>query len=144
MALGGRAAEIVVFGDSEVTQGASGDLQTVSQLAREMVTRFGFSDLGPVALEGQDQEVFLGRDLVNTRQSYAESTGREIDHRVRALAQEALQQAIDLLQPRRQLMDRLVEALIEEETLQSDRFQALLGSDGSSRSSSLNQLPAGA
>ena len=144
MALGGRAAEIVVFGDSEVTQGASGDLQMVSQLAREMVTRFGFSDLGPVALEGQDQEVFLGRDLVNTRQAYAESTGREIDHRVRALAQEALQQAIDLLTPRRQLMDRLVEALIEEETLQSDRFHALAGLDVPSRSSSLDQLPAGA
>ncbi|WP_115126189.1 ATP-dependent zinc metalloprotease FtsH [Synechococcus sp. GEYO] len=144
MALGGRAAEIVVFGDSEVTQGASGDLQVVSQLAREMVTRFGFSDLGPVALEGQDQEVFLGRDLVNTRQSYAESTGREIDHRVRALAQEALQQAIDLLTPRRQLMDRLVEALIEEETLQSDLFHALAGLDVPSRSSSLDQLPAGA
>ncbi len=144
MALGGRAAEIVVFGDSEVTQGASGDLQMVSQLAREMVTRFGFSDLGPVALEGQDQEVFLGRDLVNTRQSYAESTGREIDHRVRALAQEALQQAIDLLTPRRQLMDRLVEALIEEETLQSNRFHALAGLDVPSRSSSLDQLPAGA
>ncbi|WP_413327099.1 ATP-dependent zinc metalloprotease FtsH [Synechococcus sp. MIT S9503] len=144
MALGGRAAEMVVFGDSEVTQGASGDLQMVSQLAREMVTRFGFSDLGPVALEGQDQEVFLGRDLVNTRQSYAESTGREIDRRVRALAREALQQAIDLLKPRRQLMDRLVEALIEEETLQSDRFHALAGIDLPSRSSSLNQLPAGA
>nr|WP_304440532.1 MULTISPECIES: ATP-dependent zinc metalloprotease FtsH [unclassified Synechococcus] len=144
MALGGRAAEIVVFGDSEVTQGASGDLQMVSQLAREMVTRFGFSDLGPVALEGQDQEVFLGRDLVNTRQSYAESTGREIDRRVRALAQEALHQAIDLLQSRRQLMDRLVEALIEEETLQSDRFHVLAGIDVPSRSSSLDQLPAGA
>ena len=133
MALGGRAAEMVVFGDSEVTQGASGDLQMVSQLAREMVTRFGFSDLGPVALEGQDQEVFLGRDLVNTRQSYAESTGREIDRRVRALAQEALQEAIDLLEPRRQLMDRLVEALIEEETLQSDRFRELAGLDVTSR-----------
>ena len=144
MALGGRAAEMVVFGDSEVTQGASGDLQMVSQLAREMVTRFGFSDLGPVALEGQDQEVFLGRDLVNKRQSYAESTGREIDRRVRSLAREALQQAIDLLEPRRQLMDRLVEALIEEETLQSDRFHALAGIDLPSRSSSLNQLPAGA
>ena len=144
MALGGRAAEMVVFGDSEITQGASGDLQMVSQLAREMVTRFGFSDLGPVALEGQDQEVFLGRDLVNTRQSYAESTGREIDRRVRALAQEALQQAIDLLEPRRQLMDLLVEALIEEETLQSDRFHALAGIDVPSRSSSLDQLPAGA
>jgi cell division protease FtsH len=59
MALGGRAAEMVVFGPGEITQGASGDLQMVSHLAREMVTRFGFSSLGPVALEGGDQEVFL-------------------------------------------------------------------------------------
>jgi cell division protease FtsH len=134
----------VVFGPSEVTQGASGDLQMVSQLAREMVTRFGFSDLGPVALEGQDQEVFLGRDLVHTKQAYAESTGREIDRRVRALASGALQQAIDLLEPRRELMDRLVEALIEEETLQSDRFHELAGIDVPAQSPSLEQLPAGA
>ena len=144
MALGGRAAEVVVFGPSEVTQGASGDLQMVSQLAREMVTRFGFSDLGPVALEGQDQEVFLGRDLVHTKQAYAESTGREIDRRVRALASGALQQAIDLLEQRRGLMDRLVEALIEEETLQSDRFHELAGIDVPAHSPSLEQLPAGA
>ena len=144
MALGGRAAEVVVFGPSEVTQGASGDLQMVSQLAREMVTRFGFSDLGPVALEGQDQEVFLGRDLVHTKQAYAESTGREIDRRVRALASGALQQAIDLLEQRRGLMDRLVEALIEEETLQSDRFHELAGIDVPAQSPSLEQLPAGA
>ena len=110
MALGGRAAEVVVFGASEVTQGASGDLQMVAQLAREMVTRFGFSDLGPVALEGQDQEVFLGRDLIHTRPSYGERTGREIDLRVRVLASDALQQAIQLLEPRREQMDRLVDA----------------------------------
>ena len=142
MALGGRAAEIVVFGDSEVTQGASGDLQMVTQLAREMVTRFGFSDLGPVALEGQDQEVFLGRDLMQTRQAYAESTGREIDRRIRELACQSLQQAIALLTPRRELMDRLVEALIEEETLQSDRFHALAGIDATADRPSLDQLPA--
>ncbi|MAN19491.1 MAG: cell division protein FtsH [Synechococcus sp. EAC657] len=142
MALGGRAAEIVVFGDSEVTQGASGDLQMVTQLAREMVTRFGFSDLGPVALEGQDQEVFLGRDLMQTRQAYAESTGREIDQRIRELASHSLQQAIALLTPRRELMDRLVEALIEEETLQSDRFHALAGIDATADRPSLDQLPA--
>ena len=142
MALGGRAAEIVVFGPSEVTQGASGDLQMVSQLAREMVTRFGFSDLGPVALEGQDQEVFLGRDLIHTRPSYGERTGREIDLRVRLLASEALQQAIHLLESRREQMDVLVDALIEEETLQSDRFYALLGIDPPDRSPSLGQLPA--
>ena len=129
VALGGRAAEMVVFGDGEVTQGASGDLQMVSRLAREMVTRFGFSALGPIALEGGGSEVFLGRDLVHTRPSYAESTGREIDGQVRALAKDALAQAVALLQPRRDTMDRLVDALIAEETLHTDRFMQLAGLD---------------
>lgn len=129
VALGGRAAETVVFGLSEVTQGASGDLQMVSQLAREMVTRFGFSSLGPVALEGAGHEVFLGRDLIQTRPAYAERTGREIDLQVRQLAQASLDQAIALLRCRREVMDRLVEALIDEETLHTDRFLALAGID---------------
>ena len=122
---GGRAAEIVVFGDGEVTQGASGDLQMVTQLAREMVTRFGFSTLGPVALEGGGGEVFLGRDLLNTRPSYAESTGKQIDEQIRTYAKEALNRAISLLQPRREIMNRLVEALITEETLSGERFTQL-------------------
>ena len=125
VALGGRAAELVVFGPSEVTQGASGDLQMVSQLAREMVTRFGFSSLGPVALEGGGNEVFLGRDLVHTRPTYAESTGRAIDAQIRTLAKQALSEAIGLLESRRETMDRLVEALIAEETLHTERFLAL-------------------
>ena len=127
MALGGRAAEMVVFGPGEITQGASGDLQMVSQLSREMVTRFGFSSLGPVALEGGDQEVFLGRDLIHTRPSYAESTGKAIDACVRQLAIQALDEAIALLEPRREVMDRLVEALITEETLSSSRFYEIAG-----------------
>ena len=127
VALGGRAAELVVFGPSEVTQGASGDLQMVSQLAREMVTRFGFSSLGPVALEGGGNEVFLGRDLVHTRPTYAESTGCAIDAQIRTLAKQALSEAIGLLESRRETMDRLVEALIAEETLHTERFLALAG-----------------
>nr|WP_244281876.1 ATP-dependent zinc metalloprotease FtsH [Synechococcus sp. UW140] len=127
VALGGRAAEIVVFGSGEVTQGASGDLQMVSQLAREMVTRFGFSQLGPVALEAASNEVFLGRDLIHTRPSYAESTGREIDEQIRSLAKDALSEAIALLEPRRDIMDRLVESLIAEETLHTERFMQLAG-----------------
>ena len=127
VALGGRAAELVVFGPSEVTQGASGDLQMVSQLAREMVTRFGFSSLGPVALEGGGNEVFLGRDLVHTRPTYAENTGRAIDAQIRTLAKQALSEAIGLLESRRETMDRLVEALIAEETLHTERFLALAG-----------------
>ena len=115
------------FGADEVTQGASGDIQNVAHLAREMVTRFGFSSLGPVALEAGDSEVFLGRDLIQTRPSYAESTGKAIDEQVRSLASGALDQAIRLLSPRRSLMDCLVEALIEEETLHTERFMDLAG-----------------
>ena len=127
VSLGGRAAELVVFGPLEITQGASGDLQMVAQLAREMVTRFGFSSLGPVALEGPGAEVFLGRDWFSQRPGYAESTGQAIDESIRSLAKQSLDQAVSLLTSRRDVMDRLVEALIEEETLHHDRFMALAG-----------------
>ena len=127
VSLGGRAAELVVFGPLEITQGASGDLQMVAQLAREMVTRFGFSSLGPVALEGPDTEVFLGRDWFSQRPGYAESTGQAIDTRVRDLAKQSLAQAVSLLESRREVMDRLVDALMEEETLHHDRFMELAG-----------------
>ena len=127
VSLGGRAAELVVFGPLEITQGASGDLQMVAQLAREMVTRFGFSSLGPVALEGPGTEVFLGRDWFSQRPGYAESTGQAIDTRVRDLAKQSLAQAVYLLESRREVMDRLVDALMEEETLHHDRFMELAG-----------------
>ena len=127
VALGGRAAEQVVFGSLEITQGASGDLQMVAQLAREMVTRFGFSSLGPMALEGPGTEVFLGRDWFNQRPGYAESTGQAIDAQIRQLAKSALAQAIALLEPRRELMDQLVDVLIAEETINGDRFRDIAG-----------------
>ena len=127
VSLGGRAAELVVFGPLEITQGASGDLQMVAQLAREMVTRFGFSSLGPVALEGPGTEVFLGRDWFSQRPGYAESTGQAIDTRIRDLAKQSLAQAVSLLESRREVMDRLVDALMEEETLHHDRFMELAG-----------------
>lgn len=124
--MGGRAAEMVVFGPSEITQGASGDLQMATRISREMVTRYGFSPLGQVALEGDGHEVFLGRDLIHTRPSYAESTGRQIDLQVRQLSQQALDQALALLRPRRALMDELVDRLIEQETLGGDDFRAIV------------------
>jgi cell division protease FtsH len=124
--LGGRAAELVVFGPSEVTQGAAGDLQLVSRICREMVTRYGFSSLGPLALEGDDAEVFLGRDWIRSEPHYSNRTGQRIDAHVRALASQALEQALAILRPRRELMDRLVERLIAEETIEGDRFRSLV------------------
>ncbi len=121
--LGGRAAEIVVFGQSEVTQGAAGDLEQVSRICREMVTRYGFSELGPVALEGEGTEVFLGRDWIRAEPHYSRHTGDRIDRQVRDLAVDALNRAVDLLRPRRPLMDALVERLIEEETIDGESFR---------------------
>jgi cell division protease FtsH len=124
VALGGRAAEIVIFGPSEVTQGAAGDLQTVSRICREMVTRYGFSDLGPIALEGEGNEVFLGRDWIRSDPHYSSITGNRIDGAVRHLAVRSLDRALTLLEPRRQLMDELVERLIVEETIDGANFLA--------------------
>ncbi len=140
VALGGRAAELVVFGPDEITQGASGDLQSVAQLAREMVTRFGFSRLGPVALESSGSQVFLGRDLIHTRPSYAESTGKIIDQQVRTLASEALKRAVNLLSSRREIMDLLVEELIQEETINADRFEVLAGLNPKTPSNPVGEL----
>ena len=121
--LGGRAAEIVVFGPNEVTQGAAGDLEQVSRITREMVTRYGFSSLGPLALEGEGAEVFLGRDWLRSEPPYSRRTGDRIDRQVRELAARSLEQAIALLGPRRALMDALVERLIEEETIEGESFR---------------------
>jgi len=125
--LGGRAAEIVVFGPSEVTQGAAGDLQMVSRICREMVTRYGFSSLGPVALESDAGQVFLGRDWFRPEShAYSSRTGSQIDAQVRQLAAGALDQALAVLRPRRELLDRLVEHLITEETINGEAFRDLV------------------
>ena len=124
--LGGRAAELVVFGSSEVTQGASGDLQMVSRICREMVTRYGFSSLGPVALEGEGAEVFLGRDWIRSEPHYSRDTGNRIDAQVRSLATAALDAAVATLAPRRDLMDQLVDRLIADETIDGESFRAMV------------------
>ena len=124
VALGGRAAELVVFGAGEVTQGASGDLDLVTRISREMVTRYGFSSLGPVALEGDGTEVFLGRDWLRSEPPYSRETGNRIDVLVRELAATALEQAVALLKPRRPLIDELVDLLIRDETIEGDAFRA--------------------
>ena len=123
VAMGGRAAEMVVFGPAEVTQGASSDLQMVTQIAREMVTRYGFSVLGPVAYERDGGEVFLGRDWMRPENEYSGRTGKAIDQQVQQLARQALDQAERMLASRRELLDELVIRLIEQETISGDEFR---------------------
>ena len=124
-ALGGRAAEDVVFGHQEVTTGAGGDIQQVASMARNMVTRLGMSDLGPVALEGGSQEVFLGRDLMS-RSDVSESISQQIDVQVRNMVKRCYDETVEIVAANREAMDRLVELLIEKETMDGDEFKAVL------------------
>ena len=124
-ALGGRAAEDVVFGRSEVTTGAGGDIQQVASMARQMVTRFGMSNLGPMSLEGGSQEVFLGRDLM-TRSDVSEAISKQVDDQVRNIVMQCYQETLELVGAQREVMDDLVELLIEKETLDGDEFRDMV------------------
>jgi len=123
--LGGRAAEDIVFGKGEVTTGAGNDLQQITGLARQMVTKFGMSELGPVSLENQQGEVFLGRDWM-AKSEYSEEIAAQVDAQVREIISECYQQAKQLLQANRILMDRLVDLLSEQETIEGDRFRQIV------------------
>ncbi|NJR49338.1 MAG: ATP-dependent zinc metalloprotease FtsH [Leptolyngbyaceae cyanobacterium CSU_1_3] len=125
MSLGGRAAEAEIFGEAEVTAGASGDLRAVADLAREMVTRYGMSKLGLVALEGSGNEVFLGRGYT-PRNEYSEDVAEQIDQQVKAIAVQCYEEARRLIRENRALVDRLVDMLLEQETIEGEEFRQIV------------------
>jgi len=126
VALGGRIAEEIVFGEEEVTTGASNDLQQVARVARQMVTRFGMSDrLGPVALGRSQGGMFLGRDIMAER-DFSEETAAAIDDEVRNLVDQAYRRAKAVLMENRPVLDQLAEMLIERETVDAEELQELL------------------
>ena len=121
---GGRAAEEIVFGYGEVTTGASNDLQQNTGLVRQMVTRFGMSDLGPLMLEQPNQEVFLGGNW--NRSELSEDVAARIDVQVREILERCYEKARTILLENRDLVDRLAETLIERETLDGEEFRAIV------------------
>jgi cell division protease FtsH len=126
VALGGRIAEEIIFGEEEVTTGASNDLQQVARVARQMITRFGMSDrLGPVALGRQNGNMFMGRDIM-TERDFSEETASMIDGEVRELVDEAYRRAKDVLVSNRVVLDQLAQMLIDKETVDSEELQDLL------------------
>jgi len=125
-ALGGRAAEEIIFGDAEVTSGASSDLQQVTGLARQMVINFGMSNIGPWALldpSAQSGDVVM---RMMARNSVSENLQRRIDEQVRAIATEAYEVALSQVRAHREVIDRAVEQLIEKETLTGKEFREML------------------
>ncbi len=124
-ALGGRAAEAAVFGTAEITTGAGNDLQQVTGMARQMVTRFGMSSIGPMSLEGRSSEVFLGRDLMS-RSEYSEEVAAKVDRQVREIVQHCYQQALQIIYENRAAIDRVVDLLVEKETMDGEEFRQVI------------------
>jgi cell division protease FtsH len=125
-ALAGRATEQVVFGDAEITTGASNDLQQVTNLARQMVTRFGMSNIGPIALEDENTgQVFLGSGM-NPGSEYAENIADRIDTEVCKIINYCEQKAVEIVSDNRVVIDLAVEQLLDVETMDGEKFRELL------------------
>lgn len=124
MALGGRAAEEIVFG--EITSGAYDDIERTTGMARRMVTEWGMSDkLGPLTFGTRQEEVFLGRDIARQR-NYSEEVAAMIDQEVRTFVHRAHERALDLLKTHRNALDTLAEVLLQKETLEGKELEDLL------------------
>jgi cell division protease FtsH len=122
-ALGGRAAEEIVFDD--ITSGASNDIEQVTRMARAMVTRLGMSsDMGPMVYGQKEELIFLGREISEQR-DYSESIAEQIDREVRKIVDEAYKQAKSLVKKHRAELDAVAKKLLEVETITREEFEAL-------------------
>ncbi|QVL33705.1 ATP-dependent zinc metalloprotease FtsH [Telmatocola sphagniphila] len=125
MTMGGRAADRLIFG--EASSGAIQDLKQATRIARMMVTQFGMSEkLGPVSYRAGEEHVFLGKELMESR-DFSEGTARLIDEEVQRLLRDADHRAYDLLVKHRSELEKLTEALLTHEELESNEVHALLG-----------------
>merc|ERR1712078_441915 len=126
VALGGRVAEEIVYGEDQVTTGASNDLQQVANVARLMITKFGMSEkIGPVALGRSQGGMFLGRDIASER-DFSEDTAATIDIEVSELVDVAYKRATKVLTENRGMLDEMAQMLIERETIDTEDIQDLI------------------
>ncbi|HEY7028592.1 MAG TPA: ATP-dependent zinc metalloprotease FtsH [Gemmatimonadales bacterium] len=122
---GGRAAEELVFGADKVTAGASNDIERATGIARRMVTQFGMSDsIGMMAVGDKEQEIFLGREF-SQRREISERTAEAVDDEVKKMLDTAYRHALEIVRSRRELLDRMVEALMDRETLDREEVDLL-------------------
>jgi cell division protease FtsH len=126
VSMGGRVAEEVIFGYDKVSSGASSDISYATGLARDMVTRWGMSDLlGPLQYADADEEVFLGYS-VNRQRNMSNETAQAIDKEIRRIVEEGYERAKHLLEKHRDELEMLAKGLLEYETLSGDEIKAVL------------------
>jgi cell division protease FtsH len=121
--LGGRAAESIVFDD--ITSGAANDIERVTQLARNMVTRLGMSEgMGPMVYGQKEELIFLGREISEQR-DYSEAVAEQIDQEVRTLVNDAYEKAHQILLDYRDRLDAVAQRLLEVETINREEFERI-------------------
>ena len=125
IALGARAAEIVVFGKNEITQYSTRDIAYSTEIAKEMITKYGFSVMGPINMDQNKGDVFLGNSLLKNKSLIADKTNLKIDNEIINISKNSLSKAILIIKKNRTLLEKLVEALILEETIDKDRFNEI-------------------
>ena len=129
VSLGGRVAEELIFDD--ITTGASSDIKNATRLARDMVTKYGFSkDIGPVHFGDDDDEVFIGRDMARTR-GYSEEVASEIDSEIRKIIGEAYERATTIIKENETVLHSCANLLLEKEKINRAEFEALFSVENS-------------
>ena len=136
--LGGRVAEEVVF--NEITNGASNDIERATEIAREMVTVYGMSELGPIKYDNGSQSVFLGRDY-STASNVSGGVAFEIDTEVRKIIDSCYTKAKEIILANRDLLDVIANALLEYETLTSEQIYALAEGKTADEVFNINSMP---
>lgn len=124
---GGRVAEEMTLGKEGITTGASNDIQRATEIARNMVTKWGLSDaMGPLMYDEGGEEVFLGRTAAQPAKAMSDETALAIDKEVRAIIDECYEKARNLLEEHRGKMDMMAEALMQYETIDSEQIDAIM------------------
>jgi cell division protease FtsH len=142
--LSGYVAESEVFGD--ITTGASNDLERATHMARNMVTRYGMSDLGPRTFGKKDEMVFLGKEL-SEEKDYSEDTALKIDKEVSGIINAAKERASELIRGKREVLNKLADTLLEKETVEKEEFDKIMGfpvkseDHGASKTKEEEELP---
>ncbi len=124
IALAGRAAETIVFGKNEITQCSIKDISYATNIVREMVTKYGFSIIGPLSLDNNN-EILIGEGFVSNKQTIAEKTSSKIDNEIINISKLSLKNAMDIISKNRVLLDKLVEILVNKETIENNLFKRL-------------------
>ena len=123
IALAGRAAETIVFGENEITQCSINDISYATNIVREMVTKYGFSIIGPISIDPEGSDILIGDGLFKKKSPIADNTFSRIDNEIINILKVSLNNSIDILYKNRYLLDKLVDILLNLETIDKIIFK---------------------